>query len=222
MTDEQRSSRPNFNATSWAAADWPVFTSGGHRIRSALMTQIAALRSRQFGSNRLEKQPAGSAAGGRNPRDLGDGAPRYLPQGGFTITELVVVVTVVMLLAAFALGAYNKLVNDARGAKSAALISTLATAKAMFVADKNTTPAQIAAFNAAPESNFSMIAQYIQINGATPTDMNDLLSLCGIPSIGVTVTIGMVDDGSSGGGTTGTAPAVIGYGYSVASSTAGG
>jgi hypothetical protein len=98
--------------------------------------QIAALHSGQFGSDRLEKQPTGSAAPGRNPSDLGEGAPGYLPQGGFTIAELIVVVTVVILLTSLAVGAYNKLINDARVAKSAALISTLATAKAMFVADK--------------------------------------------------------------------------------------
>jgi Tfp pilus assembly protein PilE len=71
----------------------------------------------------------------------------YLPQGGFTITELIVVVTLIILLAALAIAAYNKVVNDARIAKSAGLVATLATAKSMFVADKNTTPAQIAAFN---------------------------------------------------------------------------
>jgi Tfp pilus assembly protein PilE len=146
----------------------------------------------------------------------------YLPQGGFTITELIVVVTVVILLAAIAVTVYNKLVNDARVAKSAGLVTTLATAKSVFVADRNTTPAQIVAFNAAPESNFAIIAPYIRINGATPKDMNDLLSLCGIPSNGVTVTTGTVDDGSSGGGTIGTAPTVIGYGYSAASPTPGG
>jgi Tfp pilus assembly protein PilE len=143
----------------------------------------------------------------------------YLPQGGFTITELIIVVTVVILLTALAITAYNKLVNDARVAKSANLVTTLAAAKSMFVADKNTTPGQIAAFNAAPESNFTMIAQYIRISGATPKDMNDLLSLCGIPPNGVTITIGTVDDGSSGGGTTGVAPIVTGYGYSAATPT---
>jgi Tfp pilus assembly protein PilE len=148
--------------------------------------------------------------------------PGYLPQGGFTITELIIVITLVILLAALAITAYNKLVNDARVAKSATLVTTLATAKSMFVADKNTTPAQIAAFNAAPDSNFSMLAPYIRINGATPKDMNDLLSLCGIPSSGVTVTIGTVDDGSSSGGTTGTAPTVTGYGYSASPPVPGG
>ena len=136
---------------------------------------------------------------------------------------MIIVITLVILLAALAVTAYNKLVNDARVAKSANLVTTLATAKSMFVADKNTTLAQIAAFNSAPESNFPMIAPYIRINGATPQDMNDLLSLCGIPSnSGVKVTIGTVDDGSSGGGTAGIAPTVIGYGYSASSPTPGG
>ena len=141
---------------------------------------------------------------------------RNLPQRGFTITELIVVVTLVILLAALAVTAYNKLVNDARVAKSAGLVTTLATAKSMFVSDKSTTPAQIVAFNADPEGSFTVIAQYIRINGASPKDMNDLLSLCGIPTSGdIKVTIGTVDDGA--GGTPGVAPTVIGYGISAAS-----
>src|SRR5271165_2453651 len=61
VTDEQRSSRPIFNATLRAAASWLFF----RVARSTVMTQIAALRSR------LEKQPTDLR---RNPRDLGDGA----------------------------------------------------------------------------------------------------------------------------------------------------
>ena len=192
VTDERRSSRPVFNATLWTAAGWPFFLSGGRRTRSAVMTPIAGLRYRQSGSP-LEKRLTGPATAGQNPADAG-------LQGGFTITELIIVITLVILLAALAVTAYNKLVNDARVAKSANLVTTLATAKSMFVADKNTTPAQIATFNSAPESNFTMIAVYIRINGATPKDMNDLLLLCGIPPDSVKVTIGTVDDGSSGGG----------------------
>ena len=221
VTDEGRSSRPIFNATSWTAAGWPFFRSGGRRTRSAVMTQTG-LRYRQSVSDRLEKQSTDRAAAGRNPRDSGDGTPGYFPKGGFTITELIIVITLVILLAALAVTAYNKLVNDARVAKSANLVTTLATAKSMFVADKNTTPAQIATFNSAPESNFTMIAVYIRINGATPKDMNDLLLLCGIPPDSVKVTIGTVDDGSSGGGTTGITPTVIGYGYSASTPTPGG
>jgi type II secretory pathway pseudopilin PulG len=153
---------------------------------------------------------------------LGRQGGGYLPQAGFTITELIIVVTLVILLTALAAGAYSKLVNVARVAKSANLVATLATAKSMFVADSKTTPAQIAAFNADPEGNFATIAPYIRINGATPRDMNDLLSLSGIPSSGVTVTIGAVDDGISGGGSTGQAPTVTGYGYSTTSPTPGG
>ena len=146
----------------------------------------------------------------------------YSPRAGFTITELIIVVTLVILLTALAIAAYNKLVNDARVAKSASLVATLAAAKSMFVADSKTTPAQIAAFNADPEGSFATIAPYIRINGAIPRDMNDLLSLCGIPSSGVTVTIGAVDEGISGGGSTGQAPTVTGYGYSTTSPTPGG
>jgi general secretion pathway protein G len=54
---------------------------------------------------------------------------------GFTIVELIVVVTVIGLLAAIAVGAHNKVVNEAKFTKSLALVNTLATAKALFVAD---------------------------------------------------------------------------------------
>ena len=60
VTDEQRSSRPIFNATLRAAASWLFF----RVARSTGMIQIQALRSR------LEKQPTDLR---RNPRDLGDG-----------------------------------------------------------------------------------------------------------------------------------------------------
>ena len=43
---------------------------------------------------------------------------------GFTIVELIVVVTVIGFLAAIAIGAYNKVVNDAKAAKSLALVNS--------------------------------------------------------------------------------------------------
>jgi len=131
---------------------------------------------------------------------------------GFTIVELVVVITVIGLLAVIAVGAYNKVVNDAKIAKSAALINTLATAKSLFVADPKTTPAMITQYNGAPDSNFALIAPYIRINGAQPTDEPTLLSLSGMPA-SVTITLGTVDDGSlPNGGHTDQAPTVTGYG----------
>ena len=59
---------------------------------------------------------------------------------GFTIIELIVVVTVIGLLVAIAVGAYNKGFHDAKVTKSLAFVNTLATAKALFVADPKTTP----------------------------------------------------------------------------------
>jgi len=114
---------------------------------------------------------------------------------GFTIIELIVVVTVIGLLAAAAVGAYNKVVNDAKVTKSLALVNTLATAKALFVADPKTTPVLISIFNGGPDSNFAMIAPYIRVNGVQPTDEADLLAKSGMPS-SVTVKLRTVDDRS--------------------------
>jgi prepilin-type N-terminal cleavage/methylation domain-containing protein len=121
---------------------------------------------------------------------------------GFTLVELVVVVTIIGLLAAMAVVAYNSAVNNAKSAKSAALVNTLSTAKSLFVADPNTTSANIEAYNAAAnggaggslDTAFAFIAPYIRVNGATMTTSEQLLSLSGFPATGVTIVLGTVDD----------------------------
>jgi prepilin-type N-terminal cleavage/methylation domain-containing protein len=129
---------------------------------------------------------------------------------GFTIVELIVVVTVIGLLAAIAVGAHNKVVNQAKVTKSLALVNTLATTKALFVADPKTTPALISTFNDGPNGNFAMIAPYIRVNGVQPKDEADLLAKSAMPS-SVKVTLGTVDDSSFQGSNSDQAPTVTGY-----------
>jgi prepilin-type N-terminal cleavage/methylation domain-containing protein len=129
---------------------------------------------------------------------------------GFTIVELIVVVTVIGFLAAIAIGAYNKVVNDAKAAKSLALVNTLSTAKSLFVADPATTETNIQSFNASTgDTQFTLIAKYIRVNGAIPTNEANLLQLSGIPAAGVIITLGTVDDKVSG--TVDSPPTVTGY-----------
>ena len=129
---------------------------------------------------------------------------------GFTIVELIVVVTVIGFLAAIAIGAYNKVVNDAKAAKSLALVNTLSTAKSLFVADPATTETNIQSFNASTgDTQFTLIAKYIRVNGAIPTNEANLLQLSGIPAAGVTITLGTVDDKASG--TVDSPPMVTGH-----------
>jgi Tfp pilus assembly protein PilE len=74
-----------------------------------------------------------------------------------------VVVTVIALLAALAVGAYNRVVGDAKRAKSSALVNMLVTAKSMFAADPKTTSTVISAYNSDPD--YVSIAPYVRVNG---------------------------------------------------------
>ena len=132
---------------------------------------------------------------------------------GFTIVELIVVITVIGLLAALAVGAYNTVVNQAKSAKSAALVNTLSTAKSLFVADPATTEQMIQAYNGATgDAQFAMIAKYIRVNGAIPTDSASLQQLSGLPPApGVTFTLGTVDDANVTPPITDSPPQVNGY-----------
>ena len=131
-------------------------------------------------------------------------------QAGFTIVEMIVVVTVVGFLAAVALGAHAKVANDAKIIKYRALISTLTIAKSAWLADPATTARDVQTFNAGPEANFAMIAPYIRVNGAQPSNEQHLLSLSALPN-SVRIRLGTVDDSSFGGQNSDQAPTVSGH-----------
>jgi prepilin-type N-terminal cleavage/methylation domain-containing protein len=144
--------------------------------------------------------------GGSEPRRVADYL-RRTRERGFTIVELIVVVTVISMLSSFALLAYNKVTNDTRLANANALASTLATAKTAFVADPSTSQAAIQQFNSAPDANFASIAPYLRVNGVQPASQEDLKRLEGFPS-STSITLGTVDDSGFGSSNADQAPAV--------------
>jgi prepilin-type N-terminal cleavage/methylation domain-containing protein len=130
---------------------------------------------------------------------------------GFTIVELIVVVTVLGLLAALAVGAYNTVVSQAKQAKSQALVSTLSTAKSLFVADPARVESDITTYNgAADDARFTQLAPYIRVNGNIPHTMADLLTFSGMPAT-VAITLGTVDDPSATPPVLDSPPIVTGY-----------
>ena len=100
-------------------------------------------------------------------------------KNGFTIVELVVVITIIGILASSAVFAYNKVVNDARATKSREVASALEQAKAQFMLDPGTTAQDVSDFNADPESNFDKIAPYLEVNGVRPPDIAAVLKSLG-------------------------------------------
>jgi prepilin-type N-terminal cleavage/methylation domain-containing protein len=132
---------------------------------------------------------------------------RRTRERGFTIVELIIVVTIISMLTSFALLAYNKVTNDTRLANANALASTLATAKTAFVADPSTSPAAIQQFNSAPDANFASIAPYLRVNGVQPASQDHLRKLEGLPP-STSITLGTVDDSGLGGSNADQAPAV--------------
>ena len=126
---------------------------------------------------------------------------------GFTIVELIVVVTIISMLSALAAGAYNKVVNDAKQANANALVSTLATAKTAFVTDPSTSPTEIQQFNSDPDASFASIAPYIRVNGVQPASEDDLKKLDGLPA-SASIGLGTVNDSRLGGSNADQAPIV--------------
>jgi prepilin-type N-terminal cleavage/methylation domain-containing protein len=165
-------------------------------LRFVLATPVLADESDARTTSALTKRTRGIADYVRRTRER-----------GFTIVELIVVVTVISMLTSFAVLAYSKVANDARLATANALVSTLATAKTAFVEDPSTSTAAIQQFNSAPDVNFASIAPYLRVNGVRPASQDDLKKLEGLPS-STSITLGTVDDSALGGSNADQAPAV--------------
>jgi prepilin-type N-terminal cleavage/methylation domain-containing protein len=158
----------------------------------------------------MEKHFDQQGDGGQTPTERVPGVADHsgrTEERGFTIVELIVVMTVISILSALAAGAYNKVVNDAKQANASALVSTLATAKTAFVTDHSTSPIEIQQFNSDPDASFASIAPFIRVNGVQPASEDDLRKLDGLPA-STSISLGTVDDSRLGGSNADQAPTV--------------
>lgn len=104
---------------------------------------------------------------------------RVLAKAGFTLTEMLVVVGIISLLAALAIPNYLKAIQDAKNAKSADIVSMVESAKMAVLTEDATTG--VAVPPADSPCTWADIENFVVVNGQTFTALEKFEQAMGIP-----------------------------------------
>lgn len=112
----------------------------------------------------------------------------------FTLIEMLIVVAIIGILVGIGVPALGDARRKAQAQKAKTVISNLSTAKARFELDHNN--GEIAAFNTSDDNGtagkFASLAPYLLVDGATPTDANQLIAGTGHDGHPEDLTIGAI------------------------------
>jgi prepilin-type N-terminal cleavage/methylation domain-containing protein len=89
-------------------------------------------------------------------------------KGGFTLIEILIVIALIGIVVGIAIPALGTAKQKAQTQYQQAVLDAVAKAKARYALDNNVT--------ASTPADFNDIKPYLQINGTTPSTLNDLIS----------------------------------------------
>jgi prepilin-type N-terminal cleavage/methylation domain-containing protein len=89
-------------------------------------------------------------------------------KGGFTLIEILIVIALIGIVVGIAIPALGTAKQKAQTQYQNAVLDAVAKAKARYALDNNVTAGGAAGFND--------IKPYLQVNGTTPSTLNDLIS----------------------------------------------
>ena len=90
---------------------------------------------------------------------------------GFTLIELLAVIAIISVIAVIAVNRYSDVIENARLAKRATVVSVIEKAKDIYAAQEATTAGSLALYNSATDAaKMTTLRNYVRLNGKAPTD----------------------------------------------------
>ena len=93
-------------------------------------------------------------------------------QAGFTLIEMLVVVTIIGILVGIGVPALRSAKADAQDSKASSVVQNVATAKTRYILDNSATQLD----SATETARFTAIKSYMTVNGVVPAALSDLIA----------------------------------------------